>query len=303
MRWPCRSSRSTAWATFEAVEPLVEVAGRAAAIRHATVRVLDLLDTSDPVPTPERPRPVAEGPHRLELRGVGLRAGPDGPLLFDGLDLDLAPGRRIVLVGPSGAGKTSLAESLVGFRGLDRGKVLLDGHDLRDFEPEDVRRVVGLVEQHAHVFDGTLRDNLLLACPTATDADLDLVAERVGLAAWVASLPAGWSTPVGEHGDALSGGERQRLALARALLADFPILVVDEPTASLDPAVADSVTADLLRATVDRTVLLITHRLSGIEQADAVVDLGGLIPEVTERRGQPGQITRAGSSRAPGGGV
>ena len=147
-----------------------------------------------------------------------------------------------------------------GARGAATGAVTLNGIDIRAFAADDLRRVVGLCEQDAHVFDSTLEANLRLAKPGATNDELRDALARARLLAWTDSLPQGLSTPVGEHGARLSGGQRQRLALARVLLADFPVVILDEPAEHLDEETADELTRDLLGAVAGRTVLLITHR-------------------------------------------
>jgi len=184
------------------------------------------------------------------------------PALQD-VDLTLTPGRRVAVVGASGAGKTTLAHVLLRFLDAEAGTYTLAGQEAAALDGDDVRRLVGLCAQDAHVFDSTVRENLRLARPAATDDEL-----RDALAA--ARLDIDLDTAVGEHGARLSGGMRQRLALARALLADFPVLVLDEPAEHLDIPTADALTADLLAATRGRTTLLVTHRLAGL--ADGAVD-------------------------------
>jgi ABC-type multidrug transport system fused ATPase/permease subunit len=188
-----------------------------------------------------------------------------------GIDLRLTAGRRIAVVGASGAGKTTLAAALLRFVAPAAGTYRLSGVDATTLEPDAVRRLVGLCAQDAHLFDSTIRDNLLVAKPAASEAELWAALERARLAGWVRSLPAGLQTPVGERGTRVSGGQRQRLALARVVLADFPVVLLDEPAAGLEPATADGLTADLLRAIEDRATVLITHRLAGCEAADEVL--------------------------------
>ena len=177
------------------------------------------------------------------------------------------------------------------FRELNSGAALLDGRDLASYAADDVRSVIGGCPQDPYLFDATVRDNLRLARPAATDEELAAAAGRARLLPWIASLPQGWDTPVGAHGAAVSGGERQRLALARAFLADPPLLVLDEPTSHLDPAARRALTADLLRATEGRAVLLITHDLEGLDQVDEIVVLDH--GRVTER-GSHRQLRHAG---------
>jgi ABC-type multidrug transport system fused ATPase/permease subunit len=228
------------------------------------------------------------------VQDLAARWTPHGPPALHGVDLDLPPGRRVLLVGPSGSGKTTLAHVLLRFLDPAAGRVLLDGTDTRLLAGDDVRRVVGLLAQDAHVFDSTLRENLLLARPDAFVAEIRVALRQARLLDWVDRLPEGLDTWVGNHGDLLSGGERQRLALARVLLADFPVLVLDEPTEHLDTATADALVADLVgphSVTTGRTVVAVTHRLRGFEGFDEVLVLDH--GRVTER-GTHDQLLRRG---------
>jgi ABC-type transport system involved in cytochrome bd biosynthesis fused ATPase/permease subunit len=190
-------------------------------------------------------------------------------------DLRLEPGRRVALVGPSGVGKTTVLNLLLRFLDPAAGRVTIAGHDLREYRQEDVRATFALAGQDAHLFDSTIRENLRLARPDADEADLWAALQRARLGEWVASLPAGLDTQVGEEGTMLSGGQRQRLVLARALLAGAPVLLLDEPTAHLDPPTARALMDDVLAAAADRAVLLVTHRAEGLERMDEIVVLDG----------------------------
>jgi ABC-type multidrug transport system fused ATPase/permease subunit len=192
---------------------------------------------------------------------------------LDGVDLDLSPGRRVAVVGPSGAGKSTLAGVLLRFLPYAGGSVTLDGVELAELDGDEIRRAIGLVAQDAHVFDNTLEQNLRLARRGATAEELDDALAAARLLDWTRGLPAGLQTEVGERGARMSGGQRQRLAIARALLADFPVLVLDEPGEHLDTQTADAVVADLLTVTEGRTTLLITHRLTGLQDVDEVLVL------------------------------
>jgi ATP-binding cassette subfamily C protein CydC len=262
-----------AWSSFEAVAPLTGAARELSGTLAAGRRVLDVLDRESTLRDPTTPLPAPPPRSAVALQGVTARYRLGERPVLAGVDLRLDPGRRIALVGPSGAGKTTVTSLLLRFLDPERGCVTIAGRDVRDYRQEDVRKQFALAGQDAHVFDSTIRENLRLARPTASDADLEAVLRRARLDEWVASLPDGLDTLVGEDGARLSGGQRQRLTLARALLADAAVLVLDEPTAHLDAATARSIMEDVLAAAGDRTILLITHRAEGLERMDEVVTL------------------------------
>ncbi|MFD7876179.1 thiol reductant ABC exporter subunit CydD [Streptomyces sp. NPDC059766] len=263
----------TPLAAFEAVLGLPLAAQSRQRVRRSAQRVYEVLDAPEPVREPQRPRQAPASPFPVVVKGLSARhAGQDRDAVR-GVDLTLAQGRRIAVVGPSGSGKTTLAQVLLRFLDADAGSYTLAGVDAQALDGDDVRRQVGLCAQDAHLFDSSVRENLLLARKDATEDDLRDALVRARLWDWADSLPDGLDTLIGEHGARLSGGQRQRLALARALLADFPVLVLDEPAEHLDLATADALTADLLAATEGRTTLLITHRLAGLEAVDEVLVL------------------------------
>jgi ATP-binding cassette subfamily C protein CydC len=263
----------TALAAFEAVTAMPAAALQLGAARASAGRIGAVLDAPDAVAEPAAPRALPAGPVAVQLRGVRVQYQPGGPFALDGLDLDLRPGRRVALVGASGAGKSTVAAVLLRLRDPVGGQVTLGGADLASYSADDVRRVIGGCLQDAHIFDATIRQNLRLARPGATEDELTAAAARARLLPWIDSLPRGWDTRVGAHGAALSGGERQRLALARALLADPAVLILDEPTAHLDPAARSALTADLLAVTAGRATLMITHEMEGLEFLDEIVVL------------------------------
>ncbi|MFJ6999191.1 thiol reductant ABC exporter subunit CydD [Streptomyces albidoflavus] len=263
----------TPLAAFEAVTALPLAVQFRQRVRRSAERVHEVLDAPVPVTEPEVVGPAPESPFPVELRGVAARHPGQARDALTGIDLTVAEGRRIAVVGPSGSGKTTLAQLLLRFLDPRTGSYTLAGASAPGLDGDDVRRLVGLCAQDAHVFDSTLRENLLLADRSATEARLREVLGRARLLEWAETLPQGLDTPVGEHGARLSGGQRQRLALARALLAGFPLLVLDEPAEHLDLETADRLTADLLAATRGRTTLLITHRLAGLEAVDEILVL------------------------------
>ncbi|PKW08780.1 ATP-binding cassette, subfamily C, CydCD [Streptomyces sp. 1222.5] len=265
----------TPLAAFEAVLGLPLAVRYRQRVRRSAERVHEVLDAPEPVREPERPRQAPASPFPLVIKDLAAgHPGQRGDALA-GLGLRLEQGWRIAVVGASGAGKTTLAQVLLRFLDPRAGSYTLAGVDATALTGDDVRRLVGLCAQDAHLFDSSVRENLLLARKDATDAELRGALARARLLDWVDGLPDGLDTFVGEHGALLSGGQRQRLALARALLADFPVLVLDEPAEHLDLATADALTADLLAATEGRTTLLITHRLAGLEAVDEVIVLDG----------------------------
>jgi ATP-binding cassette, subfamily C, bacterial CydC len=263
-----------------------------AAARHLVrgLRAVDRLRALEDLPRPS----VAWGNkdvigHTLKAVGVAARwPGSPQPTLHD-ISLQLTPGRRIAVVGESGAGKSTLVGALAGFLAAEQGSVTYGGIPLNELDENPFRRHVVVCAQDDHLFDTTIRNNLLVAKPDATDTQLMKALRRARIAAWVNRQPKGLDTTVGERAGQLSGGERQRLALARALLADPAVLLLDEPTAHLDEPTAAELTRDILTATRGRATLLVTHRLEGLDDLDEIIVMsaGRVV-----RRGSPADVLR-----------
>ncbi|MES9603486.1 thiol reductant ABC exporter subunit CydC [Actinomadura sp. NPDC000929] len=283
-------------AAFEVVAGLPLAAQYLERVRRSAARVFAVLDSPPPVQEPDAPAPLPAAPYTLSVENLRARWTPTAPYALDGVSLELAPGRRCAIVGPSGSGKTTLTAVLLRFLESAGGRTSLNGVDLRALSGDDVRRVIGLCAQDAHLFDSTIGENVRLARPSATDEEIRDALRRARLLDWVDSLPDGLATRVGEHGARVSGGQRQRIALARALLADFPILLLDEPAEHLDLATADELTADLLTATEGRTTLLVTHRLAGLDAVDEIIVLDG--GRVIDRGAHTDLVNRPGPYRA-----
>ena len=282
-------------AAFEAVQVLPTATLAYSRSRQSGERVVELMDRPAPVTEPVNARRL----DRANLWPISLhRAGARWPTTHSSVpdavtavDLELMPGRTVAVVGESGSGKTTLSAMLLRFVEPSSGDYYLGGVNARDISGDEIRRMVGLCAQDAHIFDSTIRENLRLARPDCDDNDLRDALRRVRLLDWVERLPDGLDTQVGEGGQRLSEGERRRISVARVLLADFPAIVFDEPTANLDQPIADALVRDLLAATADRATVLITHRLSALELVDEIIVLkNGSVAE----RGTHDQLVLAG---------
>ncbi len=234
-------------------------------------RVIELLDTHSEVAEPEHPVPLGRARGVVDVCGLGFTYPHAGTPALRGVDLHAAPGQKIAIVGQSGAGKSTLAKLLLRFNDPQLGSIYLDGIDLRDLRSADLRRNVAAVLQETLVFDGTIRDNILWGRPEATDEQMLAAAEAADVHAFVTALPHGYDTRVGQRGRLLSGGQRQRLAIARAIIRDAPVLLLDEPTTGLDAESADRVAAPLDRLVAGRTTIVISHSLASTTDADHIV--------------------------------
>jgi ATP-binding cassette, subfamily B, bacterial len=249
----------------------------------ASGRITEVLEAEPRLLEPRHPQEL-ERPVRGDVRLEGVRFGHEGDhAVLDGLDLHVAPGESLALVGATGSGKSTVAGLLARLYDPEGGRVLLDGHDLRDLRLDDVRRAVALVFEETFLFSESVRENIRVGRPDANDEDVQGAAELAGAADFVTSLPDGFDTILGERGFSLSGGQRQRIAIARAILADPALLVLDDATSAVDATKEHEIRAALTEVMRNRTTLVIAHRPATIALADrvAVLEGGGIVEEGT----------------------
>ena len=256
---------------FEAVAPLPAAFERLGRSLGAADRLFEVVDAESPTAPPESPTAVPDDPE-IRVDGAVVIASA-GERILGPIDLLIRPGERLGIIGETGAGKTTLAHLLRRFRDPDEGSVSIGGINLVDIASDDLRAFVGYEDDRAFLFGGSILDNVRIGDSTASDDDVRAVIDRVGLGQWIETLPNGLQTDVGEGGEAVSGGQRRRLALARALLADFPMLILDEPISGLDPTAAEAVMNDILNASNDQALVLITHRPVGLDRMDEIIVL------------------------------
>jgi ATP-binding cassette subfamily C protein CydC len=252
---------------------LMPRAGAALAAAGASARRLfEAADAIAPVAEPAQPAPPPAG-HAIRIEAVHFTWSPERPAVFDGLELDVPEGARVALLGPSGAGKSTLAALLLKLAAPQTGRLLLGGVDIATLAADDVRARIACLTQDARLFDDSIAANLRLARPEADDAALWRALDAAGIGELVRSLPEGLATRCGEAGARFSGGQVRRLALARALLSEAPVLILDEPAAGLDPDTERAFLETLGEATAGRSVILIVHRLIGVERPTRILRL------------------------------
>lgn len=267
----------TAIASFEAVQPLAHAMQLLESSQAAAKRIFELIDAEPAVAEPAVPAELAavqpgQGVS-IDFQAVSFSYAPDQANALDGVTLRVPAGTRVALVGPNGSGKSTVVALLLRFWDVGSGRIAMGGRDVRAVASDDVRRLVGVVPQHTHLFNATIRDNLYLANPDASDEQLVAACRQAQLAEFIQGLPQGLDTLVGENGLLLSGGERQRIAIARAILKDAPILILDEATSHLDTLTEQRLMQSLEPFMAGRTTLIISHRRAGLERADQVISL------------------------------
>jgi ATP-binding cassette subfamily C protein CydC len=280
-------------ASFEAVQPLGQAFQMLGHSVAAGERLFKITDAIPQVQEPVKPLPVPDSTSRdlsLKFDHVHFAYHADEGEVIQDVSFEVLPGKRVAIVGASGAGKSTLVNLMLRFWDTTQGTIQLNGQNIQQYALEDLRGLIGVVAQDTHLFNDTIRGNLLLARPEATDSEMEQVLEQAQLADFIRQLPKGLSTWVGEQGLRLSGGERQRLSIARALLKNAPLLILDEATANVDPLTEQQLLDSLDMLMKGRTTLVITHRLVGMERMDEILVLNeGRICE----RGTHNELLRA----------
>jgi len=252
--------------------------GQAQRAIAAGERIFEILDEPEEIADPREPRALPPGPGRIRFEGVDFGYEPER-LVLEGIDLEVAPGSTVALIGRTGSGKTTLATLVPRFYDVTAGRVLVDGVDVRELERRSLRREIGLISQDPFLFSASVRDNIAFGLPRAPQEAVEAAARAAQAHDFVLELDRGYDTIVGERGITLSGGQRQRIAIARALLIDPRILILDDATASVDATTEAKIRAGLREVMRDRTTIIIAHRLSTIALADeiVVVDRGRIV--------------------------
>ncbi|HSF99417.1 MAG TPA: thiol reductant ABC exporter subunit CydC [Ornithinibacter sp.] len=270
-------------AVGDALAPLVDTMRALVRAQGSSARLDALLDQEPAVTDPGSPTAAEITGQKVELDAVAASWTGAGEQLAP-TDLTLEPGQRVAVVGPNGSGKSTLLAVLARHLDATRGRHTVDGVDVRDVGLEEARRHIAVVDDEPHVFAASVAANLRLAAPEASDDGIRTALDRAGLSPWVRALPEGLETRLGNGGRGVSGGERTRLGVARALLADRPLVLLDEPTAHLDHATATAVLDDVLDATDDRAVVLVSHRPEATDRFHVLLDLGVALKAAPTRK-------------------
>ncbi|MDP8940570.1 MAG: ABC transporter ATP-binding protein/permease [Actinomycetota bacterium] len=230
-------------------------------------RIIEFLDEKPSVEEPPCARPLRDARGIVQFDEVSFTYPDTGKPVLEKVSFRVNPGETLALVGSSGAGKSTVAKLLLRFYEPDSGAVRLDGHDLRDLTLHSLRENVALLMQETLVFDGTIRENIVYGKPGATEEEVLAAAKSADAHEFIVGMPEGYDTPVGQKGRRLSGGQRQRLAIARAMIRDAPVLILDEPTSRLDAASSEKVMEPLRRLMDGRTTIVISHNLMTVRDA------------------------------------
>ena len=260
----------SALASFEIVLPLPATFQQLGGNLKAASRLFEIVDASPAVAEPQQAAPLPDDT-TLIVEQLNFRYEADEPYVLRDINLTLKPDEYVMLVGPSGSGKSTLTRLLLRFFEYNEGRITLGGRDLREYRPDDLYTLMSVVEQDTHLFNTTIRANLLLARPDASEEELVAASQQAQLHEFVQGLPNGYDTQVGEQGLLLSGGERQRVAIARAFLKDTPIVILDEPTVNLDAIAEQSVLQAIQSLRKRRATLMVTHRLTAMDTADEIL--------------------------------
>ncbi len=254
-------------AAFEALSPLAQAAVQLGATAQAARRLFEITDLSPAVFDPIVPVPIPVNPP-LEITGLSFRYAVDSPLVLEDFSLNMRFGQHIAILGESGSGKSTLVNILLRFWDYDKGQILLGGHELHTYNQSDIRAVFGVMSQRTHIFNTTVRENILIARKDSSPEAVEAAARQAQIHEFIQTLPDGYDTYIGEGGRQLSGGERQRIALARVLLKNAPILILDEATANLDVKTEYALMETVLQVATGRSLLILTHRYIFLDRMD-----------------------------------
>lgn len=274
----------TVQSSFEAVLPLPLAVHYWAESIAAARRLFAIVDRS-PAVLDKADGIIASADATIKVERLSFRYHGQGTEVLRDVSFTLASGKSLAIVGPSGAGKSTLMYLLLRFWDYDQGTIWLGGQELKSYQSQKLRNMFSVVSQQSHMFNASIRDNILLARPDASEAEFQQVLESAELNEWVKALPQGYDTMVGQNGHALSGGQRQRIAIARALLRNAPILILDEPTVGLDALTEEAIMKTIEKLMAGRTTILITHRLTGLQNMDEilVLEAGVLVEQGSQR--------------------
>jgi len=257
--------------SFEAVLPLPFAVHYLRESLAAARRLFGIVDTEPAVLDTDGLVDIADA--GIEVEKLSFRYRPHGPLVLKNISFSVGVGQRLAIVGPSGAGKSTLLHLFLRFWDYKQGSIRLGDHEIKQYDAEKLRRMFGVVSQQTYLFNASIRDNILLARPHASEDQFSQAIGHAELGAFIEELPHGYDTMVGQNGYALSGGQRQRIAIARALLKNAPILILDEPTVGLDAITEQLIMGTIEKLMAGRTTIMITHRLTGLETMDEIVVL------------------------------